>query len=111
MSNLPEVAVSTVAMSMFSTLNVHGPMRFEALVQVMGLQGFSCSLGEAEAGARELLNRKFIDESGGVLCSRYPRGWVVALRNREDPSGWGGWVMKNLSTNQHVLVADMKPER
>jgi hypothetical protein len=107
-----EVATSTVAASMFSTLNVNGPMLFDHLLQTMRLQGFDCERAAAEDAARALINRKLITaDATGALTSRYPANWVMALRNREDPSGWQGWTMKNLATGEHKLLADLKPER
>lgn len=108
----PEVAVSTVAASMFSTLNVNGAMSFMRLLQTMALQGFTCTIEEIEAGARELLNRNLVGMNSArtELRSKCAKGWVVAFRNREDLSGWSGWTMKNLSTGEHKLLADMQLE-
>jgi len=110
---MAEVEISTVASSVFSLLNINRSMPVARVREAMELQGFECSQRDVDAAIKALENRALIVVSvycgTAVIESRYPANWVMTIRDRRDPTGWSGWVMKNLETQEHRRLEELQP--
>ncbi len=104
---MTDVAISTIAASVFSMVNVQGSTAVGQIRQQLACQGFDCEDAPLQEAIKALLNRRLVELDGDVLRGRFS-GWVVAIRNREDGTGWQGWTMKRLSTGEHKLLAELE---
>lgn len=106
------LADSTVAMSVYNVL-AHAARGLKADDLMSGLRAFGMPQADERQVARCLAH---LDARGWIVTGARlrvidPKRRLVRTRNRNDPSGWGGWTVKDPSGHFHPLESIVEQMR
>lgn len=87
----PEVADSTVAMSLYNVVAGEGVATLEDARLALSRHGLLWPMEALERALAQLVGRGLAVEDCGRVGVTGKLGHVVVERDRSDPEGWAGW--------------------
>lgn len=101
----PEVADSTVAMSLYNAVVGEGAATLEDARSALARHGLLWPMSSLEKALRQLLERGLMVVDSNRIGVTGKPGHVVVERDRSDPEGWAGWrVAPHVPRESSALV-------
>jgi hypothetical protein len=90
------VPPSTVAMSLVNVLTKTGPAPRSGLSELLAGMKYPVARELVEASVDQAIERGLLDQTGEMVASKLPGGWVVTDRSRAG-DGWDNWSARHVS--------------